>query len=85
MGGMRLGLQAGQPLCVEGVNCFPHTLVTTVELDCHVLGSLALAAGRKNMTALESEGVGGAPPLLEGRQFFLSNLLLFLHAESHSR
>jgi hypothetical protein len=66
MGGMGFALQAGQPLSMEGVNSFPHALVTAVELGRHLLGSLALIAGQENLTAPEGEGIGGAQPLLKG-------------------
>jgi hypothetical protein len=42
---MGFALQEGQPLSLEGVNSFPHALVTAVELGYHLLGSLALVAG----------------------------------------
>src|ERR671918_2816676 len=74
MGGVGFGLQASQTLGLEGMNSFPNTLVTAVEVGGHLLRGLALAASQENLATPEGESVGGAQPLLQGRQFLLSKL-----------
>jgi hypothetical protein len=53
-----LGLQAGQPLLMEGMDGFADALVAAMHLGTDLLGSLPLAASQKNLAVAQGEGVG---------------------------
>lgn len=59
MGGMGLGLQAGQPRLMEAMAGFTDALVAAMELGADLLGSVPLVARQQNLAAAQGEGVGG--------------------------
>jgi hypothetical protein len=58
MGGMGLGLEAGQPFLMEGMDGFGDALVAAIELGTDLLRSVPLVAGQQNLATAQGEGVG---------------------------
>ncbi len=57
MGGMGLGLEAEQPLLMEGMDGFADALVAAMYLGADLLGSLPLVARQQNLAAAQDEGI----------------------------